>query len=466
MDIVSVSDIYHNKIKKHTLISVRGWVKNRRNSKSGISFIDLYDGSCFDTIQVVVHCSLFNFYQDIIKLTVGCSMIVHGILIKSLKKNQLYEINAKTIKIVGLVNDPSSYPMSSKRHTIEHLRQYSHLRPRTNFIGSISRIRNCLFQTLHQFLYKKGYYWIATPIITGLNAEGCGDMFKVSTLDFSNLSKTDCSNINFKKDFFGRESFLSVSGQLNLEAYACALSKVYSFGPTFRAENSNTSRHLAEFWMLEVETAFSTLNDLVSFSEEMLKHAVNNILDQCLIDIEFFKKTSDTDIISRLQQFSKRKFVQIEYEEVINILKKSGQFSLNSIFSEMDLLSEHEKYIVEQYFGCPVIIVNYPRSIKAFYMKLNKDGKTVAAMDLLVPKIGEILGGSEREEKLDILDKRFSEFGLNKKNYWWYRDLRKYGTVPHAGFGLGFERFLSYIIGVKNIRDVCPFPRTVNNISV
>ncbi|XBC38523.1 MAG: asparagine--tRNA ligase [Buchnera aphidicola (Melaphis rhois)] len=466
MDIVSISDIYYDTVKTNKYIKIKGWVRNRRSSKSGITFIDVYDGSYLHTIQVVAYCSLSNYYEEIIKITVGCSIIISGILIKSIGRKQLYEVNAKEIKIIGWITNPSTYPMSSKKHSLEHLRVYSHLRPRTSFIRAISRIRNCLFHTLHQLLDKYGYYWIATPIITGLNSEGGGEMFKVSTLDFSNIPMKNNGKVDFKKDFFGRESFLSVSGQLSLEAYACALSKVYSFGPTFRAENSNTSRHLAEFWMLEVETAFSKLNDLISLSEHILQYSVNVILEQCQVDIEFFKNTLDENIVVRLQEFSNRKFIKIEYKEAIDILKKSSQFSNQKIFLGMDLSSDHEKYIVEKHFRFPTIIINYPRSLKAFYMKLNENGNTVAAMDLLVPTIGEILGGSEREEKLDILDKRFLEFKLNKDSYWWYRDLRKYGTVPHSGFGLGFERFLSYIIGVKNIKDVSPFPRTMNNSNI
>ncbi|XBC37996.1 MAG: asparagine--tRNA ligase [Buchnera aphidicola (Floraphis choui)] len=466
MDVVSISNIHCNKVKINKYISIRGWVKNRRSSKSGISFIDIYDGSCLYIMQVIARNTLSNYYQEVIKLTVGCSVIVNGTLIRSLRTNQLYEIDAKEVQVIGWVENPSSYPMSSKKHTIEHLRKYFHLRPRTNFIGAVSRIRHCLFHTLHQFFHEKGYYWISTPIITGLNAEGGGDMFKVSTFDFSDIPINNSLEVDFKKDFFGRKSYLSVSGQLNLEAYACALSKVYSFGPAFRAENSNTSRHLSEFWMLEVEVAFFKLNDLIVLSEDMLKHVVNVVLEKCLIDIEFLKKTLDKNIISRLKKFLKDKFVKIEFKEAINILKKSNKFPSKSIFPEMDLTSEHERYLVEKYFNFPVIIINYPRSLKAFYMKLNQDNKTVSAMDILVPTIGEILGGSEREEKLDILDKRFSEFKLKKEHYWWYRDLRKYGTVPHSGFGLGFERLLSYIIGVKNVKDVCPFPRTVNNINI
>ncbi|XBC40578.1 MAG: asparagine--tRNA ligase [Buchnera aphidicola (Nurudea yanoniella)] len=466
MNTSSIFDICKNKVKVNKYVCIKGWVKNKRNSKSGITFIDIYDGSCLHTLQVLVYCSLSNYYEEVEKLTTGCSIVVYGTLIRSFKNEQLYELQTKKLKVIGWVKNPSKYPISSKKHTFEYLRKYSHLRPRTNFIGAISRIRNCLFQALHQFFYQKGYYWVSVPIITGLNSEGGGEMFKVSTLNFSNIPINNSLKTDFKKDFFGKESFLSVSGQLNLEAYACALSKVYSFGPTFRAENSNTTRHLSEFWMLEAETAFFKLDDLMNFSESMLKNVVNVVLEKCSTDIEFLQKILDTDIFLRLKQFLDKKFFRIEYIEAINILKKSGAFPINSIFAEMSLSSEHEKYLIEKHFNFPTIIINYPKSLKAFYMKLNKDNKTVAAIDLLVPSIGEILGGSEREEKLDVLDKRISECGLNKKSYWWYRDLRKYGTVPHSGFGLGFERFLSYITGVKNIRDVSPFPRTANNFDV
>ncbi|XBC39052.1 MAG: asparagine--tRNA ligase [Buchnera aphidicola (Nurudea shiraii)] len=466
MNMFSIFNIHENKIDTNKYISVKGWIKNRRHLKSGVTFIDMYDGSCLNTLQIVAHCSLPNYYEEIENLTTGCSIVVSGKLVKSPKIKQLYEIQAKKIKVIGNIKDPSKYPITSKKHTFEYLRQNSHLRPRTNFIGAISRIRSCLFYTLHQFFCKKGYYWIPVPIITSLNSEGGGEMFRVSTFDFSNIPIDNFLKTNFKKDFFGRESFLSVSGQLNLEAYACALSKVYSFGPIFRAENSNTSRHLAEFWMLEVESAFFTLKDLMDLSESMLKDVVGTVLETCFIDIKFLQNVLNIDIVNRLEKFLSKKFFRIEYKEAISILKKSGKFSDNILSSEINLSSEHEKYLVEKYFKLPTIIINYPKSFKAFYMKLNENNETVASMDLLVPSVGEILGGSEREENLEILDKRISECGLNKKSYWWYRDLRKYGTVPHSGFGLGFERLLSYITGVKNVRDVSPFPRTVRNSNI
>lgn len=462
MNIVSVSDIYLNRVKANNHIIVRGWVRNKRKSKLGLSFIDLYDGSCLNIIQIIAKNSLSNYYCEILKLTVGCSITVSGILTQSLGIKQKYDILANSIVLVGLIDNPDSYPISSKRHTMEHLRNFSHLRARTKFFGAVSRVRNCLFHAFHKFFFDNGYYWISVPIITGLNSEGAGDMFRVSTLDLKNIPKLEDGEVNYKQDFFGKESFLSVSGQLTLETYACALSKVYSFGPAFRAENSNTSRHLSEFWMLEVETAFSNLFDIMKFSENMLKNVVNIILEQCSVDIDFFKKHVDKNILNRLHSFSVKEFFKIEYKEAIKILIESNRFPNKSIFFGVELSSDHERFLSEEYFQFPVIIMNYPKSSKAFYMRLNDDAETVSAMDILVPGIGEIVGGSEREERLDVLDQRFLELKLNKNDYWWYRDLRRYGTVPHAGFGVGFERFLSYLLGIKNIKDVCPFPRTVH----
>ncbi|AAO27050.1 asparaginyl-tRNA synthetase [Buchnera aphidicola str. Bp (Baizongia pistaciae)] len=460
MKTVSIFDIYLNKIKLNSKINIQGWVRNRRRSKLGLLFIDLYDGSCLYTMQVVVKDILSNYDSEISKLSVGCSINVFGVLISSIGTKQKYEIQAKVVKVIGIINNPGSYPISSKYHTMKHLRNVPHLRSRTNFFGAVSRVRNYLFNALHEFLFKNGYYWIPSPIITGLNSEGAGDMFKVSILDLNNIPKNKNGKINFKKDFFGKEAFLTVSGQLTLETYACSLSKVYSFGPIFRAENSNTRRHLSEFWMLEVETAFSNLCDIIKFSENMLKYAIGIILDKCVIDINFFRENVDEKIFCRLKDFSSKQFFQIEYKEAINILIKSNRFDHKVMFIGMELSSDHERFLVEEYFKFPLVITNYPKSLKAFYMRVNDDNKTVSAMDVLVPGVGEIIGGSEREERLNVLDRRFFELNLNKEDYWWYRDLRKYGTIPHSGFGLGFERLLSYILGIKNIRDVCPFPRT------
>jgi asparaginyl-tRNA synthetase len=464
MSTVSISDIYKDNTIVNTSITICGWVRSRRNSKLGFSFITIYDGSCFDSIQVIAKNSLSNYDKEILHLTIGCSVILTGILILSIGDKQKYEIQAKEIQVVGWIENPETYPISAKKHSMEYLREVAHLRSRTNLIGVISRIRNYVLQKLHHFLHKKNYFWVPTPIITGLNTEGTGEMFRVSTLDINNIPKNKDGSVDFKKDFFGKESFLTVSGQLNIEAYACSLSKVYTFGPTFRAENSNTSRHLAEFWMLEIESAFTNLNDISDFAEYMLKYIFKSILQDCMSDINFLKNYIDTNIINRLQKLLSVNFIRIDYIDAINILIDSKIKFKNSIFLGSDLSSEHERFLVEKHFNkVPIIIKNYPKELKAFYMRLNDDKKTVAAIDLLVPNIGELIGGSQREERILILDERLLELGLKKEDYWWYRDLRRYGTVPHSGFGMGFERLISYITGVSNIRDIIPFPRISNN---
>lgn len=463
MNTVSISDIYKDDIIVNSLITVCGWVRSRRSSKSGFSFIVIYDGSCFDSIQVIANNNLPNYYTDILHLTIGCSVMLTGVLVLSIGKKQKYEVQLKKIEVLGWVENPDTYPISSKKHSLEYLREVAHLRCRTNLIGVVSRIRNHVLQSLHHFLYNKNYCWVPTPIITSLNTEGAGEMFRVSTLDMKNIPKNQDGSVDFKKDFFGKESFLTVSGQLNIETHACSLSKVYTFGPTFRAENSNTTRHLAEFWMLEVESAFTDLNDISDFAEHMLKYVCKYLLKSCMSDINFLKKYIDNDIVNRLEELLLVDFIHIDYVDAVNILLNSKiQFS-NSVFLGVDLSSEHERFLVEKYFKVPVIIKNYPKELKAFYMRLNNDQKTVAAMDLLVPNIGELIGGSQREERISILDERLWELGLQKEDYWWYRDLRRYGTVPHSGFGMGFERLISYITGITNIRDLIPFPRTVNN---
>jgi len=466
MDMVSsISDIYKDNIKINSVITVCGWIRSRRISKSGFSFITVYDGSYFDSIQVIAYSFLSNYNTEILHLTIGCSVILTGVLILSIGNKQKYEIKATKIKILGWVKNPDTYPISAKKHSLEYLREVAHLRSRTNLIGVIVRIRNSVLQSLYNFLHKEGYNWVPTPIITELNTEGTGEMFRVSTLDLKNVPKKNDGSIDFKKDFFGKESFLTVSGQLNLETYACSLSKVYTFGPTFRAENSNTSRHLAEFWMLEVESAFLDLKDISNFSERMLKAIFKFILKHCINDIYFIQKNIDSTIVSRLETMSSIKFMRIDYIDAAEILTNSNIPFKIPFCLGMDLASEHEKFLVEKYFKIPIIISNYPKKLKAFYMRLNDDNKTVAAMDLLVPGIGELIGGSQREERLSILDMRLLESGLRKKDYWWYRDLRRYGTVPHSGFGMGFERLISYITGVLNIKDIIPFPRIVNNAS-
>jgi len=460
MSIVSVKDVLiDNKQKVGDIVTVRGWIRTRRDSKAGISFLAVHDGSCFNPIQAVVPNTLSN-YSEVLKLTTGCSVIVTGKLVESQGKGQAFEIQADEVQIVGLVEDPDSYPMSAKRHTIEYLREYAHLRPRTNMIGAVMRVRNCLAQAIHRFFQSEGFMWVSTPLITASDCEGAGEMFRVTTLDLENLPRTPDGKVDYDKDFFGKESFMTVSGQLCAETYACAFSKVYTFGPTFRAENSNTTRHLAEFWMIEPEVAFYDLNDNAALAERMLKYVFNAVLTERMDDLKFFEERIDKDVISRLQHFINSDFAQVDYTDAVEILKKSGKKFEYDVEWGMDLQSEHERYLAEEHFKAPVVVKNYPKDIKAFYMKQNDDGKTVAAMDVLAPGIGEIIGGSQREDSLEKLDKRMDELGLNKDNYWWYRDLRRYGSVPHSGFGLGFERLIVYITGVGNVRDAIPFPRT------
>lgn len=350
--------------------------------------------------------------------------------------------------------------MAKTRHSIEYLREVAHLRPRTNVIGAVARVRNCLSQAIHRFYHEQGYFWVSAPLITASDAEGAGEMFRVSTLDMENLPRTDAGKVDYNEDFFGKETFLTVSGQLNAEAYACALSKVYTFGPTFRAENSNTSRHLAEFWMVEPEVAFAELDDVAKLAEDMLKYVFKAVLEERRDDLEFFAQRIDKQAITRLEQFVSSDFAQVDYTDAIQILLDSGREFEFPVEWGIDMSSEHERFLAEEHFKAPVIVKNYPKDIKAFYMRMNDDGKTVAAMDVLAPGIGEIIGGSQREERLDVLDARMREMGIDPEHMSWYRDLRRYGTVPHAGFGLGFERLVSYVTGMGNVRDVIPFPRT------
>lgn len=461
--IAPITDVLQGKIAVGSSITVQGWIRTRRDSKAGISFLAVYDGSCFNPIQAVVENTLPNYQTDILRLTAGCSVQVIGKVVESPGQGQQFELQATNVNVVGFVEDPDTYPMAAKRHSIEYLREVAHLRARTNIVGAITRVRHTLAQAIHQFFNERGFFWLSTPIITASDTEGAGEMFRVSTLDLVNLPKTDSGKIDFDKDFFGKEAFLTVSGQLNAETYACALSKVYTFGPTFRAENSNTTRHLAEFWMMEPEVAFADLNDIAKLSEEMLKYVFKTVLENRADDMQFFAEHVDKEAISRLENFIQSDFAQVDYSDAITILQNCGATFENPVSWGIDLASEHERYLAEQHFKAPVVVKNYPKDIKAFYMRMNEDGKTVAAMDVLAPGIGEIIGGSQREERLDMLDKRMDEMGLKKEDYWWYRDLRRYGTVPHAGFGLGFERLIVYITGVQNVRDVIPFPRTPRN---
>ncbi|MDF2691478.1 MAG: asparagine--tRNA ligase [Gammaproteobacteria bacterium] len=446
-------------------VIVKGWVRTRRDSKAGISFLTVHDGSCFDGIQAVISNSLPNYESEVLKLTKDCAVIVSGKLVASQGSGQAVEIQAEKLEVIGLVEDPETYPMSPKRHSMEHLREYAHLRPRTNIIGAATRVRDCLAQAIHRFFHENGYFWVHTPIITASDCEGAGEMFRISTLDMLNLPKTPEGKVDFAQDFFGKEAFLTVSGQLNVEAYCLALSKVYTFGPTFRAENSNTSRHLAEFWMIEPEIAFADLKDDAALAEQLLKYVAQAVLSERADDLAFFNQWVDNTCLARLEKLANSSFTLMDYSEGIKILEQSGEKFQYPVKWGLDLQSEHERYLCEKKVNGPVVLMNYPKEIKAFYMRLNDDNKTVAAMDVLVPGIGELIGGSQREERLDVLDSRIQECGMNPNDYSWYRDLRRFGSVPHAGFGLGFERLVSYITGIANVRDVIPYPRTPGNAS-
>ncbi len=463
MSVIAITDVLAGKYPVDKEITVHGWIRTRRDSKAGISFLAVHDGSCFDPIQAIAPNNLDNYQAEILKLTTGAGVKITGILVESPGQGQSFEIQATKVEVLGLVEDPDTYPMAAKRHSIEFLREHAHLRPRTNIGGAVTRVRNTLAQAIHRFLHQKGYLWISTPLITGSDCEGAGEMFRVSTLDMENLPRTDKGDIDYSEDFFGKETFLTVSGQLNVETYCCALSKVYTFGPTFRAENSNTSRHLAEFWMIEPEIAFAHLSDAADLAEEMLKYVFKAVLEERADDIAFFQQRVDKTVIDRLNSVINSEFVRMDYTDAITILENCGKNFENPVAWGVDLNSEHERYLAEEHVGGPVVLQNYPKDIKSFYMRLNDDGKTVAAMDILAPGIGEIIGGSEREERLDVLDKRLAELDLNPADYAWYRDLRRYGTVPHSGFGLGFERLVAYATGMQNVRDVIPFPRTPKN---
>ena len=463
MTSLSVRDILGGRAPTGQPVTVRGWVRTRRDSKAGLSFVHVSDGSVFHPVQVVAPATLANYASEVQKLTAGCSVIATGTIVPSPAKGQPFEMQAQSIEVVGWVDDPDTYPIQPKPHTMEFLREVAHLRPRTNVIGAASRVRHTLAMAIHRFFDRDGFLWVNTPIITASDAEGAGELFKVSTLDFLNLPRTPNGRVDYSQDFFGREAFLTVSGQLNVEAYCMALSKVYTFGPTFRAENSNTSRHLAEFWMIEPEIAFADLSDDATLAERLLKHILKAVLAERPDDMAFFEERIEKGIIAKLQGIVDKPFVRMDYTEAIRILESSKQKFEFPVKWGMDLQSEHERFLAEKHVGGPLILMNYPKEIKAFYMRLNDDGKTVAAMDVLAPGIGEIIGGSQREERLDVLDRRITDSGLDPAAYSWYRDLRRYGTVPHAGFGLGFERTVAYVTGLANVRDVIPFPRTPGN---
>jgi asparaginyl-tRNA synthetase len=439
-------------------VKVQGWLRSRRDSKAGISFLAINDGSCLDNIQAVVDADIDNYQEQVLHLSAGCAVEIIGELVASQGKGQSYEIQAKSVKVVGWVDDAESYPIAKKRHSFEYLRTVAHLRPRTNTFGAITRVRTVLANAVHNYFFERGFQWINTPLITTSDCEGAGELLRVSALDMANLPRFDNGAIDFSQDFFATESFLTVSGQLNAEAYCLAMSKVYTFGPTFRAENSNTSRHLAEFWMIEPEIAFADLNDDADLAEDFLKYLFGVVLDKCEDDLAFFNQFVDKGCLQRLQSVASANFERMEYTEAIKILEKTKKKFEYPVSWGLDLQSEHERYLCEEHVGGPVILMNYPKDIKAFYMRMNDDQKTVAAMDVLAPGIGEIIGGSQREERLDVLDSRMKEQGVGD-DLWWYRDLRRYGSVPHAGFGLGFERLINYVTGMDNIRDVIPFPR-------
>jgi asparaginyl-tRNA synthetase len=459
MAVVSVKDALSGRPGADATVTVRGWVRTRRDSKAGLSFVNVSDGSCFDVIQVVAPAALANYESEVKRLTAGCALIATGTLVPSQGKGQGFELQASAIEVVGWVDDPETYPIQPKAHSMEFLREVAHLRPRTNTFGAVTRVRHCMAQAVHRFFHERGFYWVNTPIITASDAEGAGQMFRVSTLDLANLPRDEKGAIDFRQDFFGREAFLTVSGQLNVEGYCQALSKVYTFGPTFRAENSNTTRHLAEFWMIEPEIAFADLNDDADLAEDFLKYIFKAVLDERGDDLAFFADKLEPAAISRLEAFVAAPFERIQYGDAIAILEKAPRKFEFPVGWGTDLQTEHERYLAEEHVGRPVVVMNYPEHIKAFYMRLNDDGRTVAAMDVLAPGIGEIIGGSQREERLDMLDARMLKFGLEPAHYQWYRDLRRYGTVPHAGFGLGFERLVVYVCGLSNIRDAIPYPR-------
>jgi len=450
----SVRDALQNAAPISEIVA-QGWVRTRRDSKD-FSFIELNDGSSLRNLQVIARNALPN-YVDVQRLTTGASIVVHGELVASQGKGQKWELVADKIDIVGSADD--SYPLQKKGHTPEFLREIAHLRPRSNLFGSVFRVRGRLAFAIHKFFQERGFVYVHTPIITGSDCEGAGELFRVSTIDLKNPPRKD-SEIDYAKDFFARQTYLTVSGQLEAEAFACALSKVYTFGPTFRAENSNTSRHASEFWMIEPEMAFCDLNGDMDLAEEIVKYLIRDIRENCPDEMELFAKFVDKELLARLDFVLERSFQRTTYTEAVDLLKKSGEKFEFPIEYGLNLQSEHERWLTEKHFKCPVTVFNFPKEIKPFYMRLNDDGKTVTAMDLLVPGIGEIVGGSQREERLDVLEENMRRHKMNPSDYKWYLDLRRYGTVPHAGFGLGFERMLMFVTGVSNIRDVIPFART------
>ena len=439
-------------------VRLQGWIRTRRDSKGGFSFLELNDGSCMANLQIIADGDLPNYDSDIKQLSAGCSITAEGVLKESGGKGQSTELHASGVQVHGW-SDPDSYPLQKKRHSFEKLREWAHLRPRTNTFGAVARVRNRVCRSIHDFFQDDGFLYVHTPIITASDCEGAGELFEVTTLNLENPPKRD-GKIDFSCDFFDRPSYLTVSGQLEAEIYATALGKVYTFGPTFRAENSNTSRHLAEFWMIEPEMAFHDLNDNMDLAERFLKHVTRSVLEHCDEDLQFFNQRIDNTAIETLTNIVEQEFVRLPYTEAVELLHQSDQEFEFPVEWGSDLQSEHERYLTEQKIKAPVVVYDFPSTIKPFYMRVNDDERTVRAMDVLVPKVGEIIGGSQREERLDVLESRMAEQNLDAEEYWWYLDLRRFGTVPHSGFGLGLERTIQFLTGMTNIRDVIPFPRT------
>jgi asparaginyl-tRNA synthetase len=438
-------------------ITARGWIRSKRESK-GFAFVDVNDGSCMANLQVVIAQTVPDYETLLKRINTGASVEILGQLVESPAKGQRVELQATGLTVFGEA-DPETYPLQKKRHSFEFLREIGHLRGRTNTLGAVFRVRNACAAAIHQFFQEKGFLWVHTPIISASDCEGAGEMFNVTTLNPDKLPRTAAGQVDYSQDFFGRQAFLSVSGQLEAEIMAMAFSNVYTFGPTFRAENSNTSRHLAEFWMIEPEMAFCNLQGDMNLAEEFLRYVFRYVMDKCQADMEFFQQRIDDSVLNTAENIINNEFARLTYTEAIGLLEKADRSFEYPVSWGLDLQSEHERYLAEEVFKKPTILTDYPVEIKAFYMRLNDDGKTVAAMDVLAPKIGEIIGGSQREERLDVLEKRILAQGLALEDYWWYLDLRRYGTVPHAGFGLGFERLVQFMTGMANIRDVIPFPR-------
>ena len=447
--------------------TLQGWIRTRRDSKGGFSFLELNDGSCLANIQVIADSDLANYASEIQRLSTGCSVTVHGEIKSSGGKGQATEMHAAELVVHGWA-DPEKYPLQKKRHSMEKLREWAHLRPRTNTFGAVMRVRNRICRSIHDFFQEEEFLYVQTPIITASDCEGAGEMFRVTTLDLANVPKTPSGQVDSTQDFFDRPAYLTVSGQLEGEIYATALGKVYTFGPTFRAENSNTSRHLAEFWMVEPEMAFYELAENMELAERFLKRIVGDVLADCQEDLDFFQLRINDTVQETLQAILLKPFHRVTYTDAVDILEKSTEKFEYPVSWGTDLQAEHERFLTEKYFQAPVILYDYPASIKPFYMKVNDEnaqaqGKTVRAMDVLVPRVGEIIGGSQREDRLDVLTARMEEQGLIAEDYWWYLDLRRFGTVPHSGFGLGLERMVQCVTGMANIRDVIPFPRTPGN---